>query len=84
MFETVDIQNTNEHLRLVCPFAVFASQTLVDNGYKPFEKTGVNKLGHGIPDASCLRSIQRRDDLLVPSCDLFLDRPPFEVCQGNS
>ena len=84
MLETVDIQNADKHLRPVCRFAIFAGQTLVDDGYEPFEKTGVDEFGYGIPDASRLCDIQRGDDLLVPSGDLLLDRPLFEVCQGNS
>ena len=83
MLETVDIQNADKHLRPVCRFAVFAGQTLVDNGHKPFEKASVDELSHGIPDTSCLCNIQRGDDLLVPSDELFLDRPLFEVGQGN-
>ena len=84
MLETVDIQNTDEHLRPVCPFAVFASQALVHDSYKPFENTSVNEFGHGIPDTGCLCSIQRGDDLLAPSGDLFLDCPLFEVYQWNA
>ena len=83
VLETVDVQNTDKHLRPVCSLAVFASQTLVDNGHKPFEKTSIDKFGHGIPDTGRLRSIQRGDDLLAPSGDLLLDRPLFEVRQGN-
>ena len=84
MLETVDIQNADKHLRPACRFAVFAGQTLVDDGYKPFEKTSVDEFGHGIPDAGRLCGIQRGDDLLAPSGNLFLDRPFFEVCQRNS
>ena len=84
VLETVDIQDADKHHRPVCRFAIFASQTLVDDSHKPFEKTGVDEFGHGIPDTGCLYSIQRGDDLLAPSNDLFLDRPPFEVRQGNS
>jgi len=84
MLKTVDIQNTDEHLRPARPFTVFASQTLVDDSHKPFKKTSVDEPCHRIPDAGCLRSIQRGDDLLVTSGDLFLNRPFFEVCQGDS
>jgi len=84
MLETVDIQNADKHLRPVCRFAVFSGQTLIDDGYKPFEKTSVDEFGHGIPNAGRLCGIQRGDDLLAPSGDLFLDRPLFEVRQGNS
>lgn len=84
MFKTIDIQNTDKHFCSVCRFAVFASQTLVDDGHKPFEKTSVDEFCHGIPDTGRLYSVQRGDDLLGPSGNLFLDRPLLEVRQGNS
>lgn len=84
MLEAVDIQNADEHLSLVCPFAVFTGQALVNDSHKPFENASVNEFGHGISDTGCLCSIQIGDDPLVPGGDLFLDRPPFEFRQGDA
>ena len=82
MFESINIQYTNEHLCSACGLTAFARQTLVQDGDDPFEKTSVDELGDRVSDDGRLRTIQRRYDLLVPRGDLFLDRAFLEIGQG--
>lgn len=71
VFETVDIEHADE----ACYLLGRLCQALVDNGNQPIEETGVDELGHRIPDDDSLGSSEGGDDLLRPRGNLLLDCP---------
>ena len=84
MLEAVNIQYTNEHLCTLSGLSVFASKTLVDDGYQPFEKTRIHELGDTVPNTGSLYSVEGRDDLLRTRRDLFLHGPFLELRERDS
>ena len=63
MLETVDIQDTDEHLRPTSSLSVLTSKTLVDYRHQPLEKTRIHEFRNTVTNNEGLRAIERCNDL---------------------
>ena len=57
MFETIDVQNTDEHLGSLCGITILSRQTLVHDRHKPLKHARINEFRDRVADNDCLGHI---------------------------